>query len=613
MRNGDRAVFFVEGDFGDTDALSVQSMPLQSGEFDLVDGIWDAVVKSLTRGELNTEVVEQWQILLPDDGLQTHTIRYLPPDGDEDNMDVYVLTDGEWVKTETKVIGSYVTFLAEGTDAQIAVVSNVKTTWVWLIVALLGLILLVLIIRLVRKFVKPKPKAIAASSEDVDSDEEAEAEEPIRVPPPVRKRKPWLTVLMVILALLVGIGGTAAFFLLPDLIADKGAYEILKAYAEKEELSMELQAEAIINEKGYPITASLDRTMLDDKRVTVISESGRILCYSDGVVFLENGDAYQIGTAFPDYSRLLEQTMALYKHVDIEENDGTYSITAEKGDARAILELLIPSAASLLSDTDSLKVDLITDDGELERIEFTGSGKLNDGEALKIMDSTRTVEIPETVSEAIRSGEYETMEALSDDLYRLANGWQDLMSADPLGAELILSADCGPLVLNESLELYRWDFGEEEIFSVQENGYALYFTDDTICDSKGNSIPTASAANIDAARLLDIAYTACMNASADSTVKGSQYIYTLSLNEEGMEAVAYAIAPEAEKLNISFASGSIQVIILDERIESVEITVSGSVQIVLSSADVSIGAKLEFSGDSVDATIPEVVKEALQK
>lgn len=621
VRNGDRAVFFVEGDFGDEDGLTVSSMALTSGKFDLVDGIWDAVVKSLTELELNTEVVEQWQILLPDDGLTEHTVRYLPPDGNEDNMDVYILEDGEWVKTETKVIGSYVTFPVEGNDVQIAVVSTMQTGWVWLVVALLGLILLVLIIRLVRKFVKPKPKALTASSEDGDSDEEAEGEEPIRVPPPARKRKPWLTVLLVILALLVGIGGTAAFFLLPDLMADKGAYEILKAYAEKEELSMELQAEAIIDEKVYPITADLDRTVLDGKRVTAVSESGRSLYYSDGVVFLENGDAYQIGTAFPDYSRLLEQTMALYKHVDIEEEDGTYSITAEKSDAKAILELLIPSAATLLSDTDSLKVDLITDGGELERIEFSGNGKLNDSDktpysvsaVLKIMDSTRTVEIPETISEAIRSGEYETMEALSDDLYRLANGWQDLMDADPLGADLSLSADCGPLVLNESLQLYRWKDEEKEIFSVQENGYALYFTDDTICDSKGNSIPAASAANIDAAQLLDIAYTACMNASADSTVKGSQYIYTLSLNEEGMEAVAYAIAPEAEKLNISFASGSIQVIILDERIESVEITVSGSVQIVLSSADVSIGATLAFSGDSADATIPEAVKEALQK
>ena len=69
VRNGDRAVFFVEGDFGESDALAVSSMALTSGEFDLVDGIWDAIVTSLTEMELNTEVVEQWQILLPDDGL----------------------------------------------------------------------------------------------------------------------------------------------------------------------------------------------------------------------------------------------------------------------------------------------------------------------------------------------------------------------------------------------------------------------------------------------------------------------------------------------------------------------------------------------------------------
>ena len=78
-----------------------------------------------------------------------------------------------------------------------------------------------------------------------------------------------------------------------------------------------------------------------------------------------------------------------------------------------------------------------------------------------------------------------------------------------------------------------------------------------------------------------------------------------------MEAVAYAIAPEAKKLDVSFESGSIRVIITGERIESVEITVDGSVQIVLSSADVSIGAKLNFSDGSANVTIPEAVKEVL--
>ena len=619
MRNGDRAVFFVEGDFGDTDALSVQSMPLQSGEFDLVDGIWDAVVKSLTHGELNTEVVEQWQILLPDDGLQTHTIRYLPPDGDEDNMDVYVLTDGEWVKTETQVIGSYVTFPAEGTDAQIAVVSNVKTTWVWLVLAALALILILLIVRLVRKIVKKKPAAV--HSEESPASEESGEEMPIRVPPPPRKRKPWLTVLLVVLALLVGIGSTAAFFLLPDLVADMGAYEILKAHVEEENLSMELHAEAAVDGKDYPITADLDRITLDGKRITDISENGRNLYYSDGVVFLENGDAYKLGTAFPDYSQLLELTMALYRQVEIDVVNDRYTITAEKQNAKAILELLIPSAAQILSDADSLTVDLILKDGELDRIEFRGNGKLNDSgktaysvnATLDILDAPRNVTIPDAVRDAIVSGEYETMEALSDDLYRLANGWQDLNSRDPLAAKLTLSADCGPLVLNEDLELTRWHIDEQDIFCVEENGYALYFTEDAICDSKGNAIPTASASNIDAAELLGFAYDACMNASADCIKTGNRYIYTLSLNEAGMETVAYAITPETEKLNISFDSGSIRVVITGETIESVQIQVSGSVQIVLSSADVEMVAKLEFSEIVGDAVIPEAVKEALQE
>lgn len=609
VRNGDRAVFFVEGDFGDGDALEVRSIALTPGEFDLADSVWDAIITGLTALELNTEVVEQWELHIPADALEEHTVRYLPPNGSPETMDIYVRSGGDWEKAETKVIGSYVTFPVSGTGVQVAAVSVVSVWWIYLIVGALALILLVAAVRLAGKFIKPK--AAAAPAED-----EAEA----AAPAPATQKAPWQTVLPVILALLVGIGGTAAFFLLPDLLTDLGAYELLKAYAEQESISMDLHAEAVIGETDYPIAADLDRTTLDGRSVTVISENGRMLCYSDGVVFLENGDAYRTGTASPDYSRLLEQTAALYRHLEIEETGGSYSITATDGDAEAILELLMPSAADLLSETNELKVKLVTDGGVLKKIEFTGSGRLNDSgrtaytlrASLKLLDSPRSPEIPDAVAEAIASGEYEILGTLSDSIYRLARGWQALESRDPLGAALTLHADCGPLALNESLELFRWTAAGEEIFSVQENGYALYFTDDAICDSKGNSIPTASAANIDAAKLLDIAYDICMNASADCVSQGEQYTYTLSLDDEGMEAVAYAIAPEAEKLNISFESGSIQIVIREASIESIEVKVSGSVQVLLSHADASIGAKLEFAGDSADAVLPDAVKEALQ-
>ena len=621
VRNGKQAIFFVQGQFDEDAEVLLESLALTPQEFDLPDGVRDAVCKSFMNGKLNTEVVEQWRIQIPEDGLDSHTVRYLPPDGKAEHMDVYVRQDGKWVKTDTEVIGSYVAFPVTGNDVQIAVVSSMSVWWVWLIAAGIALILILLIVRTIRKHRKPKPPVLPEPSEDGAADESGE--DPVRVPPVAapRKERKWVTPLLVILALLLGIGGTAAFFLLPDLMADVGAYEVLKAYTEKEKLSMDLQADVTIDEKDVSFTAALDRVTVNSKRITAVSESGRSLYYSDGVVFLENGDAYQIDSAIPDYSQLLEQTMALYQHVEIKAEDDRYSITAKDQDAKAILELLMPSAASMLSGTDSITVDLILDSGELERIEFTGSGTLNDkgttpfsvSAVLKLLDTPRNITIPEDVSQAISTGEYTAMEALSEDLYRLVNGWQDLNSRDPLAADLTLTADSGPLVVNKYLELIRWKVDAKPIFAVQENGYALYFSEDAICDSMGNSVPTASSGNVDAAKLLDIAYTACMNASADCVTSGSQHTYTLSLDEEGMEAVAYAIVPEAEKLNVSFESGSIRITLQDEKIISVSMEVCGSVQIVLSKADVSIGAKLEFSEESPEVTIPEEVLKALQK
>ncbi|MGM9601309.1 MAG: hypothetical protein ACI3W5_06970 [Faecousia sp.] len=622
-RNGDRSIFFVEGLFDGEDCLSAESLALTSGEFDLPDGIWDAFCKSFSNSRLNTEVVEQWKLQIPADGLKTHTIRYLPPDGNTDRINVYIQQDGKWVKIETEVVGSYVTFPASGEKVMIAVVSDMQVWWVWLIVAVPALILGLLMIRLIRKLRKRKAKAAPATERNASKEGGSVEHMPDPVPAPAvpKKEKRWLTPLLVVLALLLGIGGTAAFFLLPELLAGAEAYDLLKDYTEKEEVSMSLQAEAVVGQQSIQVDALLDRITLEGQAVTVVSENGRTLYYSDGAVFLENGDAYQISDAFPDYSGLLEQTMALYKHVDIEAVNNTYSITAEKEHAEAILKLLIPSAAPFLSETNCLNIDLIAKAGELEQIRFYGSGKLNDknetaisvSAVLKCNDTPRDIKIPQAVAESIQSGAYKTMGTLSDDFLRLVNGWQDLNDRNPLYARLTLNADCGPLAINDYLDFYRWLTEDGEIFSIQENGYALYFTQDSLCDVNGNRIPIGNASNMDAAQLLDIAYTFCMNASADCESNGSRYIYTVSLDEEGMEQVAYAIAPEAKKLDITFTSGDLVIVISNEKIESMGVTVRGSLHVVLTSTDVTMGAKLEFAERNSEAKVPEAVMEALQK
>ena len=80
-----------------------------------------------------------------------------------------------------------------------------------------------------------------------------------------------------------------------------------------------------------------------------------------------------------------------------------------------------------------------------------------------------------------------------------------------------------------------------------------------------------------------------------------------------MEAVASAIAPAAEGMDLFFDSGSIRVVICEDQIQSMEVNCGGTVQIVLSNAKVTFEARMEFAESTDIAAIPEAVKETLVK
>ena len=108
MREGGRPVFFAEGDFTDTDVL----LTVQQEQTDAPHG-----------------TVEQWQLTIPTDGAESHTIRLLPPDSK--SYHVYALQDGSWKKLDTDTMGSYLTFSITGTDAQVALVKS-PLVWPWI-------------------------------------------------------------------------------------------------------------------------------------------------------------------------------------------------------------------------------------------------------------------------------------------------------------------------------------------------------------------------------------------------------------------------------------------------------------------------------------------------
>ncbi|MGM9521758.1 MAG: hypothetical protein ACI3VB_04690 [Oscillospiraceae bacterium] len=625
-RTNGRPIFFIEGQFDDEVAATVTTLPNTPNDFDFLATDWmDILLKSFSGTTVSREIVEQWKISIPDDGQRTHTVRYLSPDADPEHLDIYVKGTTGWKKADTEIIGSYLTFSVDRLETEIAVISTVDVWWIWLIAGVLILIVLVLIIRLIRKIVKSKRRAPGKTESEDEYIDDIELEESgiqtvsSRAAP--KKKRRWLMPLLIVLALLVGIGGTAAFFLLPDLLDDMKAYELLKKYSEKQELTMELTVEADLGSQDFGFTALLDRTDVDGHRVTAISQDEISLYYCDGAVFLESGNAYKLSGSFPDYSQLLDQTMKLYRYVDIEEKNGTYTITAENADAKAILELLIPSATEMLSDTDSIKVELLADGDEISEIHFSGSGAVNAEKTpfnisavLRLDTGNQSrIQIPQPVRDAVTGGEYEATEILSDDLIRIANAYEALNQAEFLSAKMLLKADCGPVTLDDSLDFYTWNYDGTQISSIQKNGYALYFTDTAVCNKDGNVISAADATAVESAKLLDIAYQTCLNADLDCSETDGNYVYTLSLDEEGMEAVAYAIAPAAEGMDILFDNGSLQVVICNDKIQSISFCCSGNVQIVLSKAAVSFEAQLEFTENETEVTIPEAVKKALEK
>ncbi len=624
VRNGVRPIFFVEGDFGESDALIATSMALTPHDFHIPENVWEAVEKSFADLKVNTKVVEQWRLQLSEGITGMHTIRYLPPDGDAEHMDVYVLKDGAWQELESRVVGSYIVFTAEGNEMEIAIVHSRDTWWAWLIVSILILAVVLVLVGFICKLAKRKRGDASATHLEEPDDENAAApeqkaqvEQASQTEQTKNKKRGWLTPLLILLALLLGIAGTSTFFLLPGLMAEKGAYELLKAYAEEDTVSMELSGEIDVGEKHLSLSALVDRTVLNGQSITAICENGRTLYYADGTVFMENGTAYHISTELPDYSRLLELSMELYKRIEVKEVNGVYSITAEGRDAREILELLIPTAAAYLPDTDSLLVELGTRNGALSKITFSGSGHLGDeGHTAYSVRAELTMvekaqkEIPAAVKDALVNNNPEDGETLTEDLYRLLMGWQSLNAASPLAAEVCFQVGCGVYDLNEQLKLYRWSESDGPIYSAQKNGYGLYFTENILCDSNGIRVSAADAANPDTAKLLDILYTICMHGTFQCRTNGNQYTYVLALDEDGMAQIAYAIAPETKKMNIIFSAGSLCIVVEDESIRHMELSISGGMQVVLSKTDVVISVTVDLIEDS-SATLPEKVKTAM--
>ncbi len=136
-RDGPLAIVLVEGSFTEEDALTLvgnkrgRRLFPEHGDF-----------------------LEQWSITIPEDGNPPHTLRFIPP-AKQPGLLIYVLENGEWVKTNARWDGKYMVFRAGGNSATFALVKGKPSYGAyWAALGLLAVVITVFVILRRRKVVR---------------------------------------------------------------------------------------------------------------------------------------------------------------------------------------------------------------------------------------------------------------------------------------------------------------------------------------------------------------------------------------------------------------------------------------------------------------------------
>lgn len=337
----------------------------------------------------------------------------------------------------------------------------------------------------------------------------------------------------------------------------------------------------------------LDWQDVDGKRIYTLESSGVAVYCCDGVIYLENGKGYDFSGALPDWSGILERPWRLFPVVRIQHDAEVWALNLRSGE---LLPELYGCALILETEEDSIEIlQLITGGLPIDGLEDLRNVWVG-------VQDREVLEVPGEVLESIQSGAVQGSKDLTEDVLRLMAGWARLSGKDPLGMTLELSADCGPLKISDTLELYR----SGEISYVEKGSLGLYFAGGAVCTADGTRLTTADS-TIEAAQLLGMAYQLCLN--GDLRCEGD--VYRLELDQQGMEQFAYAIAPEAEGMNVLFQSGSLELELNGDEISAIRVQCGGSVDVLLTSVEISIGAALRPMEGEVSFTVPQAVLDAI--
>lgn len=550
-RKDGRFIFFVEGQFDLNDKLEIKTLSHPNSSF-----------------QKNEIIEECWKIVIPDDGQESHIIRYL---SEKENESIYVKEKNKWKKVKTDQEGSYSVFSVDSLNSQIAIVS---TSYICLFCIILDFILLVLII-VVLKFMHKKN----------------------------HKTHKWIkNILLVFICI-----GTV---FLQYFINDIKAYEIVKTYMGQDEYAFNITCDGKIGDETISYESLVYKTIIEDKDVILISKEDVNLYYCNGIIYLENGRAFKISNQFPDYSLVLSEVYRLYQLMDIEKEDDVYSIRCQGDKANALIGLLLSDEIDEF-DVSSLEVDLKTKEDSLSELIFTGSGTLKNADSIQLNANLKVnnekIKISSEVKKAIQKENPDNLIEMNEEVMYLIKSLYSLKQKEYLASDMKINIQCGPISINDAFILDCWN-EEFVLFALEKEENILYFSKNGICDENGNFIENNQ--EIDVMALMNAMEQICMRANFDVNQINNLYTYSIFLDEDGMKSLVLSLHPEIKNMDFQYQSGSLQILVNDGSLETIEMVCEGYLPVL--DIETSFEFQIHIHEDQKAMEMPEIVKEKLK-
>mgnify|MGYP007008500569 FL=1 len=143
---------------------------------------------------------------------------------------------------------------------------------------------------------------------------------------------------------------------------------------------------------------------------------------------------------------------------------------------------------------------------------------------------------------------------------------------------------------------------------INKSGLNIYFSDaGTAVNANGDEAGDDAKALTGTTKLVDIIYLVCQNGDFELTQEGGTYTYKLTLDDQSMDEILAALAPDAEKLDITFENCYAEVTLTDDTVSKLSVSCGGSVKVLLTQAGASVTADITFTDDEMPEPSDDVL------